>query len=216
MVAMAIINRDREKQKQNELDKKRKGEDEKDKLLAQVRAVISKKKSPEQWSLEEWTNPKLEKMCLYYKHNIHKSLPTCKSDVFKRYQETRHRRTLNEVGAIASLSAASPTEDKSPAEDKIMLNDSDDDEKAPLPFVRTTAKRQTCTHQKKRVAAAEKDNKSDDEGGMILGSKHEGSDSDSESHGDDDDLLDNNFFPKLSDSMEEVCYSRKPGEKTTK
>jgi hypothetical protein len=45
---MAIIRKIRARQEKKELDKKQKGEEEKNKLLTQVREVLSNEKPPEQ------------------------------------------------------------------------------------------------------------------------------------------------------------------------
>jgi hypothetical protein len=60
MEVMAIIRKSRSRQNQKELDKKQKGEEEKNKLLTQVRAVLSNEKPPEQWKLDEWTCPRIK------------------------------------------------------------------------------------------------------------------------------------------------------------
>jgi hypothetical protein len=63
---MAILHRQSEKQKQKELDKVQKEAESKNKLLSQVRAVVSSEKLPDQLTLEEWTCPRLKVMCMYY------------------------------------------------------------------------------------------------------------------------------------------------------
>jgi hypothetical protein len=94
---MAILHRQREKQNQKELDKVEKEEASKNKLLSQVKAVLSNKQPPEELTLEEWTCPRLKVVCMYYKNKEDKALPSRKNDLFERYKQTRHRRSLDDV-----------------------------------------------------------------------------------------------------------------------
>jgi hypothetical protein len=76
---MAILRRQRENNRQKEVDKVRKEEEVKNKLLAQVRAVLANEKPPNQWSLEEWTCSRLKVMCMFYKNKDDKALPSRKT-----------------------------------------------------------------------------------------------------------------------------------------
>jgi hypothetical protein len=79
MECMAILRRQREKNRQKEVDKAIKEEEVKNKLLTQVRAVLTNEKPPDQWSLEDWTCSRLKVMCMFYKHKDDKALSSRKT-----------------------------------------------------------------------------------------------------------------------------------------
>jgi hypothetical protein len=191
---MAILRRQRENNRQKEVDKVRKEEEVKNKLLAQVRAVLANEKPPNQWSLEEWACSRIKVMCMFYKNKDNKALPSRKNDMFERYKQTRHRRSLDAVTTGTSSSNNTSNIDSEGEGD-----DSDDDNE-PLPFISTRktnkARRTTpVTHQDSAMdtidneSAAENDELSNE--GFVM--------CDSESS--DDDSLD--LFPRLSGADDE-------------
>jgi hypothetical protein len=129
---------------------------------------------------------------MFYKHKDDKALTSRKNDMYERYKQTRHRRSLDDV-----------TNTTSNITSNIDSEGEDSDEDAPLPYIakrRTNKARKTATvtHQDSAMdtidneSAAENDESSDE---FVM--------CDSESSDDDDDSLD--FFPKLSGADDEYC-----------
>jgi hypothetical protein len=138
MECMVILHRQREKQKQKELDKVKKEEEIKNKLLSQVRAVLSNEKPPDQLTLDEWIWPRLKIMCMYYKNKDDKALPSRKHNLFERYKYTCHRRSLDEVRSQSNVKKSMSNSSNSPGSD----SESSDNDK--LSF---TAKQRICKKQ---------------------------------------------------------------------
>jgi hypothetical protein len=196
---MAILRRQRENNRQKEVDKVRKEEEVKNKLLAQVRAVLANEKPPDQWSLEEWTCSRLKVMCMFYKNKDDKALPSRKNDMFERYKQTRHRRSLEAVTTGTSSSNNTSNIDSEGE------GDGSDDDNEPLTFIETrktnkARRTTTVTHQDYAMdtidneSAAENDESSNE--GFVM--------CDSESS--DDDSLD--LFPRLSGADDEYCNQK--------
>jgi hypothetical protein len=196
---MAILRRQRENNRQKEVDKVRKEEEVKNKLLAQVRAVLANEKPPDQWSLEEWTCLRLKVMCMFYKNKDDKALPSRKNDMFERYKQTRHRRSLDDV-TTGTASSNNTRNIDSEGE-----GDDSEDNNEPLPFIATrktnkARKTTTVTHQESAMdtinneSVAENDESSNE--GFVM--------CDSESS--EDDSLD--LFPRLRGADDEYCNQR--------
>jgi hypothetical protein len=131
---------------------------------------------------------------MFYKHKDDKALPSRKHDMYERYKETRHRRSLDDV--TNTTSSNTPSNITSNITSNIDSEGEDSNEDEPLPYIakrRTNKARKTATvtHQES-VSAAENDESSDE---FVM--------CDSESSDDDDDSLD--FFPKLSGADDKYC-----------
>jgi hypothetical protein len=186
---------------QKEVDKVRKEEEVKNKLLAQGRAVLANEKPPYQWSLEEWTCSRRKVMCMFYKNKDDKAVPSRKNDMFEKYKQTCHRRSLD---AVTTGTASSNNTCNIDSEGEGEGDDSDDDNE-PLPFVATrktnkARRTTTVTHQDSAIdtidneSAAENDESSNE--GFVM--------CDSESS--NDDSLD--LFPRLSGADNEYCNQK--------
>jgi hypothetical protein len=95
MECMATLHCQREKQHQKDLDKVQKEEESKNKLLSQVRTVLSNDKPPDQLALGELSCPRIKSLCVYYAHKGDKAPSSHKNNLFEKYKETRHYRSLD-------------------------------------------------------------------------------------------------------------------------
>jgi hypothetical protein len=131
---------------------------------------------------------------MFYKNKDDKALPSRKNDMFERYTQTRHRRSLD---AVTTGTASSNNTSNIDSEGE---GDDSDDDNEPLPFIATrktnkARRTTTVTHQDSAMdtidneSAAEND-ESSNKGFMMC---------DSESI--DDDSLD--LFPRLSGADDE-------------
>jgi hypothetical protein len=138
-------------------------------------------------------------VCIFYKNKDDKALPSRKNDMFGRYKQTSHRRSLDAVTAgTASSNNTSNIDSEGDG-------DGSDDDNEPLLFVATRetnkAQRTTpVTHQDYAMdtidnESAAKNDESSYEGFVMC---------DSESS--DDDSLD--LFPRLSGADDEYCNQK--------
>jgi hypothetical protein len=126
---MAILHRQREKQKQKELDVVQKKPEIKNKLLSQVRVVVSDEKSPDQLTLDKRKCPRLKVMLMYYRNKDDKALPSRKNELFQRYTDTRHRQSLDEVLSLSNSNKVIGTSNSG-------INNTDSSSKDKLPFIK--------------------------------------------------------------------------------